>query len=138
MGSEKLAIPDLGLPKINIKQKLTTESPRAGEVELEPVTPAGRVFQQPNLNLYILCTLGFENPINVCDFKTTLSETLAKHKRFHSIIVRIFQFLATIFCLTLQQRISFPLSNLDRQAPVVEYSDSVSSSLLLKFGPTFV
>lgn len=97
MGSERLAIPDLGLPKINTKQKLTTESPRAGEVELEPVTPAGRLFLQPNLNMYILCTLGFANPINVSDFKTTLSVTLAKHKRFHSIIVRIFEFLATIF-----------------------------------------
>lgn len=138
MGSERLAIPDLGLPKINIKQKLTTESPRAGEVELEPVTPAGRLFLQPNLNLYILCTLGFENPINVCDFKTTLSETLAKHERFHSIIVRIFQFLATIFLLNTATENSFPLSNLECQATVVEYSDSVSSSLLLKFGPTFV
>lgn len=62
-------------------------TPAAVDVEEEPVTPAGRVFMQPNLNCYILCTLGFQELINVAEFKDTLSETLVKHKRFHSILV---------------------------------------------------
>lgn len=85
MGSETAA-PNLRLRKINTKQKHTTLSTRPVEFE-EPVTPAGRLFSQPNLNCYILCTLGFKDTINVSDFKETLLETLVKHKRFHSIMV---------------------------------------------------
>lgn len=88
MGSENVTT-NLRLRKISTKQKHTTLSTRPEEFE-EPVTPAGRLFSQPNLNCYILCTLGFRDTINVSDFKGTLLETLVKHKRFHSIMV-IFQ-----------------------------------------------
>ncbi|KAG0583745.1 hypothetical protein KC19_3G159800 [Ceratodon purpureus] len=74
----------LRLRKISTTEKATTLP--AGELEEEPVTPAGRVFMQPDLNCYIICTLGFQDPINVVAFKRTLSETLVNHKRFHSVL----------------------------------------------------
>lgn len=73
------------LRKINTTRRNTT--PAAIQVEEEPVTPAGRVFMQPDLNCYIICTLGFQKLINVAEFKKTLSETLVNHKRFHSVLV---------------------------------------------------
>jgi hypothetical protein len=75
----------LRLRKINTTQKATTLPAR--EIEEEPVTPAGRVFMQPDLNCYIICTLGFKDTINVAEFKKTLLETLVNHKRFHSVLV---------------------------------------------------
>ncbi|CAM6008879.1 unnamed protein product [Sphagnum balticum] len=52
----------------------------------EPVSPCGQMFSQPNMNCYILCTLGFKNPINLPEFRKTMEETLVKHKRFHSVM----------------------------------------------------
>lgn len=75
----------LRLRKISTTQKATTFP--ASQVDEEPVTPAGRVFMQPDLNCYIVCTLGFKDTINVAEFKKTLSETLVNHKRFHSVLV---------------------------------------------------
>jgi hypothetical protein len=69
----------------------STESPtnfgRQAEPE-EPVTPCGRLFIQPSMNCYIMCTLGFKNPINLPEVRVALEETLVKHKRFHSVMVR--------------------------------------------------
>lgn len=93
MGSET-ATPNLRLRKISTKQKHTTISTRPEEIE-EPVTPAGQLFSQPNLNCYILCTLGFKDTMNVSGVKETLLETLVKHKRFHSIMV-ILQLLTVV------------------------------------------
>ncbi|CAM6062056.1 unnamed protein product [Sphagnum tenellum] len=67
----------------------STESPtnfgRQAEPE-EPVTPCGRLFIQPSMNCYIMCTLGFKNPINLPELRVALEETLVKHKRFHSVM----------------------------------------------------
>jgi len=67
----------------------STDSPanfgRQAEPE-EPVTPCGRLFIQPSMNCYILCTLGFKNPINLPEVRVALEETLVKHKRFHSVM----------------------------------------------------
>lgn len=82
----------LTLRKINVKQKdlpssATTTKDETPAVE-EPVTPAGRLFMEPNMNCHIMCALAFANPIDVPLFKQTLSDTLVNHKRFHSIIKR--------------------------------------------------
>ena len=88
MSSE--ALPGLRLRKINVKQKESTVSAVATlPVAEEPVTPAGRLFMEKDMNCYILCTLAFENPINVEEFKKTFLVTLVNHKRFQSIIVSI-------------------------------------------------
>lgn len=52
----------------------------------EPVTPAGRVFFDPSLNIHILVILGSKVPINIDAFKAGISDTLLKHKRFCSIV----------------------------------------------------
>ncbi|CAM6025957.1 unnamed protein product [Sphagnum balticum] len=54
--------------------------------EEEPVTPAGRMFLQPDLCCTILCTMGFQNTINLESFKQAVKNTLVKHKRFTSIV----------------------------------------------------
>jgi hypothetical protein len=54
--------------------------------EEEPVTPAGRMFLQPDLCCTILCTMGFQKTINLESFKQAVKNTLVKHKRFTSIV----------------------------------------------------
>lgn len=54
--------------------------------ELEPVTPAGRLFNQPSLNCYILVIFGFKTQMDVEALKAGLEATLIKHKRFSSIV----------------------------------------------------
>jgi hypothetical protein len=87
MGSEEFS--SLRLRRIATKLEgavSSTNFTRQAEPD-EPVTPCGRLFCQPNMNCYIMCTLGFKNPINLPDFKRALQETLVKHKRFHSVMV---------------------------------------------------
>ncbi|KAJ7527576.1 hypothetical protein O6H91_16G061500 [Diphasiastrum complanatum] len=59
-----------------------------GEIgqEMEPVTPAGRMFMQPNLSCCIVCIIGFKNGINVAAMKKGLEETIVQHKRFSSVM----------------------------------------------------
>lgn len=54
--------------------------------ELEPVTPAGRLFNQRSLNCYILVIFGFKTQMDVEAIKAGLEATLIKHKRFSSIV----------------------------------------------------
>ncbi len=60
--------------------------------EEEPVTPAGRMFLQPDLCCTILCTMGFQKTINLESFKQAVKNTLVKHKRFTSIVVSLVLF----------------------------------------------
>ncbi|XP_024378327.1 wax ester synthase/diacylglycerol acyltransferase 11 [Physcomitrium patens] len=90
MGSD--VFPGLSLRKIHVKEKEaftvdSTVSKIHSEIVVdEPVTPAGRLFMQEEMNVYILCTLAFVNPIDVPEFKKTMIATIVNHKRFHSII----------------------------------------------------
>ncbi len=93
MGSEEVS--SLKLPRIATKRggavspslaNFSGGSLAAAEPE-EPVSPCGQMFSQPNMNCYILCTLGFKDPINLLEFRKTMEETLVKHKRFHSVMV---------------------------------------------------
>jgi hypothetical protein len=53
----------------------------------EPLTPIGRMFLEPDLYLCGLCTIGFQNLIDLEELKHTLRNTLVKHKRFSSVVV---------------------------------------------------
>eukprot|EP01018_Ginkgo_biloba_P023428 Gb_16735 [translate_table: standard] len=53
---------------------------------LEPVTPAGRVFNQPALNCYIMVIIGFKKQIDAELIKAGLEASMVKHKRFSSIV----------------------------------------------------
>ncbi|XP_021276512.1 O-acyltransferase WSD1-like isoform X2 [Herrania umbratica] len=55
----------------------------------EPLTPAGRLFLQPQTNIIIHCILRGKNPIDIDAVKSTLrSSLMVQHPRFCSLLVR--------------------------------------------------
>ncbi|KAI4295669.1 hypothetical protein L6164_035688 [Bauhinia variegata] len=55
----------------------------------EPLTPAGRLFLQPETNQIIHCVIGLKNPIDIHAMKAEiLNSLMLKHPRFTSIMVR--------------------------------------------------
>lgn len=52
-----------------------------------PVTPVGRAFSQPDLNVVILCIVGLAEKPGLQHMQEFLRGTLVKHRRFHSIMV---------------------------------------------------
>ncbi|XP_057450376.1 wax ester synthase/diacylglycerol acyltransferase 11-like [Lotus japonicus] len=55
----------------------------------EPLTPAGRLFLQPEMNQIIHCVLGLKNPIDIDSVKSLISDSvMLKHPRFTSLMVR--------------------------------------------------
>ncbi len=57
------------------------------EEEEEPLTPLGRMFVEPELELFGLCTIGFQNLVDLPQLKQTLRNTLLQNKYFSSIVV---------------------------------------------------
>ena len=53
----------------------------------EPVSPAGRFFNEPNFNLHIISIMGCKTKINLDFAKQKLPHTLLKHPRFSSLQV---------------------------------------------------
>ncbi|KAF4384564.1 wax ester synthase/diacylglycerol acyltransferase 11 [Cannabis sativa] len=53
----------------------------------EPVSPAGRLFNEPNFNVHILAIMGSKIKINLDLAKQNLVHTLLKHPRFSSLQV---------------------------------------------------
>lgn len=56
--------------------------------EEEPVSPAGRLFLEPNVNPHIIAIIGFKTSIDLNVAKAKLPHTLLKHPRFSSLLVR--------------------------------------------------
>ncbi|XP_044487737.1 wax ester synthase/diacylglycerol acyltransferase 11-like isoform X2 [Mangifera indica] len=55
----------------------------------DPLTPAGRLFLHPEMNVIIHCVFGFKNPIDVAQAKSTIRDSLmVQHPRFSSLMVR--------------------------------------------------
>ncbi|KAH7833167.1 hypothetical protein Vadar_003628 [Vaccinium darrowii] len=55
----------------------------------EPVTPAGRLFLQPEMNQIIHCIIGCKNPIDVGAIKSEITNSvMIQHPRFSSLLVR--------------------------------------------------
>ncbi|KAH7518002.1 hypothetical protein FEM48_Zijuj09G0124500 [Ziziphus jujuba var. spinosa] len=55
----------------------------------EPLTPAGRLFLQPEMDQIIHCVIGFKNPLDTESIKAGLRDSiLLKHPRFSSLMVR--------------------------------------------------
>ncbi|MFS7973862.1 hypothetical protein Hanom_Chr09g00861641 [Helianthus anomalus] len=52
--------------------------------EGEPLSPAARLFHEPNFNIYTIAILAFKNPIDVPVVYDKLPQTLLKHPRFSS------------------------------------------------------
>ena len=53
----------------------------------EPVSPAGRLFQEPMMNNVIICTLGFKEKSDLAKVREVLSDGLLRHYRFRSRVV---------------------------------------------------
>ncbi|MCL7027718.1 hypothetical protein MKW94_004248 [Papaver nudicaule] len=55
----------------------------------EPVTPAGRLFLQEEINTVINCVIGLKHPINEETIKTEMKNSvMLQHPRFRSLLVR--------------------------------------------------
>ncbi|KEH27311.1 O-acyltransferase (WSD1-like) family protein [Medicago truncatula] len=55
----------------------------------EPLTPAGRLFLQPEMNQIIHCVIGLKKPIDVDSVKTQIQNSvMLQHPRFTSLMVR--------------------------------------------------
>lgn len=57
--------------------------------EEEPVSPAGRFFNEPNFKLHIISIMGCKTRISPDVAKERLPNTLLKHPRFSSLLVII-------------------------------------------------
>nr|XP_043627071.1 wax ester synthase/diacylglycerol acyltransferase 11-like [Erigeron canadensis] len=58
------------------------------ELDDEPLTPAGRLFIQPETNIVVLGCLGTHEPLRVDDIKAVIADSmLAKHPRISSLLV---------------------------------------------------
>ncbi|XP_024993159.1 O-acyltransferase WSD1-like isoform X2 [Cynara cardunculus var. scolymus] len=55
--------------------------------EEQPLSPAARLFHEPNFNVYVIAIIGSKNPINPCIIYEKLPHTLLKHHRFSSLQV---------------------------------------------------
>ncbi|CAL8123720.1 unnamed protein product [Prunus armeniaca] len=56
-------------------------------VEEEPLSPAARLFHEPNFNLHIVAIMGGKTRIYPEVFKANLPHTLLRHPRFSSLLV---------------------------------------------------
>ncbi|KAK9266194.1 hypothetical protein L1049_012527 [Liquidambar formosana] len=55
----------------------------------EPLTPAGRLFLQPEMDQVINCVMGLKNPIDISAIKSEIGTSiLTRHPRFTSLLVR--------------------------------------------------
>uniref|UniRef100_A0A0D9V463 Uncharacterized protein n=1 Tax=Leersia perrieri TaxID=77586 RepID=A0A0D9V463_9ORYZ len=69
-------------------KKAAEEEEEELELELEePVSPAGRLFREPNFSCYIVCTFGLAKPVDLPAVRAGIEATLARHPRFCSIQV---------------------------------------------------
>lgn len=55
--------------------------------EEEPLSPAARLFHEPNFNVYVLAIMGCKTRIHPRVIKANLVHTLLKHPRFSSLQV---------------------------------------------------
>lgn len=77
------------LPAIETKRSCNGENNKSTETrEEEPLSPAARLFHEPNFNVYIIAIIGCKTPIYPEVVKANLVQTLLKHPRFSSLQVQ--------------------------------------------------
>ncbi|KAK7260407.1 hypothetical protein RIF29_26426 [Crotalaria pallida] len=69
------------------------EGEKEGEAKMaslggEPLSPAAQMFHAPSLNLYVIAVIGCKTSIDPQVFKAGLCQTLLKHPRFTSNLVK--------------------------------------------------
>ncbi|KAJ0052383.1 hypothetical protein Pint_00591 [Pistacia integerrima] len=76
------------LPAIETRRSCNGENNKSTETrEEEPLSPAARLFHEPNFNVYIIAIIGCKTPIYPEVVKANLVHTLLKHPRFSSLQV---------------------------------------------------
>ncbi|XP_076898697.1 wax ester synthase/diacylglycerol acyltransferase 5-like [Bidens hawaiensis] len=75
------------LKPIQITNRSSIANHDATDEEQRPLSPAARLFHQPNFNIYIIAIIGFKNPINPRVAYEKLPQSLLKHPRFSSLQV---------------------------------------------------
>jgi hypothetical protein len=60
----------------------------AAAIEEEPVSPAGRLFREPNFRCHIVSVFGLGAPVDLPALRAGVAATLARHPRFCSVQVR--------------------------------------------------
>ncbi|XP_034709429.1 O-acyltransferase WSD1-like isoform X2 [Vitis riparia] len=58
------------------------------EEEEEPLSPAARIFHEPNFNVYIIAIMGWKTKMDLQVVKAQFPRTLLKHPRFSSLQVK--------------------------------------------------
>uniref|UniRef100_A0A0D6R6X2 Uncharacterized protein n=1 Tax=Araucaria cunninghamii TaxID=56994 RepID=A0A0D6R6X2_ARACU len=87
VGSGRPTLRRIAVKKEKQRQRQEQEEEQEqGIRQVEPVTPAGRVFSQPSFNCYIVVIFRLKTAINVEGMRTGLENSLIKHKRFSSIM----------------------------------------------------
>jgi len=83
----------LNLPRLQTKQKqkqqqqqVVDSSQSLDQPDLEPLTPIGSMFLNPEMEFYGFCVIGFQNLVDLEELKQTLRNTLLKQKYFSSIV----------------------------------------------------
>ena len=77
-----------GKDRVHYQDQITSKY--LDEAEEEPVSPAGRFFNEPKFQVHIISILGFKTRISTDFFKKRLPNTLLKHPRFSSLLVIIY------------------------------------------------
>lgn len=81
------------LKAISLKRKHKDGYEEEVAMEEQPLSPAARLFHQPNFNCYIISIMGSKTKIDIELVKAGLQKTLLKHPRFSSIQVYFFKLL---------------------------------------------
>lgn len=68
-------------------------------VEDEPLSPSARLFHNSSFNVHALAIMGFKTRISPQPVKDKLVQTLLKHPRFTSLMVRSFCFFPLLLVL---------------------------------------
>ena len=61
------------------------------EEEERPLSPTGRLFHEPQMNLHVVCVVGFNCKIDPEFLKANLPQSFLKNYRFSSVLVSMQQ-----------------------------------------------
>lgn len=75
------------LKPIKTKRDAEAEEEERGGEEEEPLSPAARMFHEPDFNVYVIAIMGCKTKIYPEVTRANLGHTLLKHPRFSSLLV---------------------------------------------------
>lgn len=82
---------ECGAQKMALKPIRTSK--KLNEDEAILLSPASRMFHEPNYNIYIVAIMGWKVPLDIDSVKAQVLDKLLKHPRFSSLQVINYNFL---------------------------------------------